>query len=209
MPVGLPGYNRIMGALSDSPRIEFRSRQAIRDWLAENHATADPFWLVTYKKHVQAHHVPYGDVVEELLCYGWIDSRTRRVDDDRTMLLVSPRKPGSTWSASNKKRVAKLIEHGLMTPAGQQKIESARKDGSWTFLDDVEKLIAPADLEEALAQNRRAKENFDAFNGTARRVILLWIKTAKRAETRSQRIRDTVRLAAMNIKAAHPEARGK
>jgi uncharacterized protein YdeI (YjbR/CyaY-like superfamily) len=198
-----------MSKAPEYPRVEFRSRQAIRDWLAENHATGTTFWLVTFKKHVTQHHIPYGEIVEELLCYGWIDSRTRRVDDDRSMLLVAPRKPGSTWSASNKKRVARLVKEGLMTPAGQLKIDKAKSDGSWNYLDDIENLVIPDDLKRAFAKNKAARRNFDAFNDSARKVILLWIKRAKRDETRATRVTETVRLAARNIKAAHPEARGQ
>jgi uncharacterized protein YdeI (YjbR/CyaY-like superfamily) len=190
-------------------QIEFRSRQAIRKWLQKNHSIAGTFWLITYKKHVKERYVTYDDIVQELLCYGWIDTRTRRVDENRTMLLVAPRRLGSTWSTSNKRRVAKLIEQGLMTPLGQAKVNSAKKDGSWTFLDDVEKLIVPDDLAVALNKNNRGKRNFEAFNASARKVILLWIKTAKRQETREKRISETVRLAAKNVKAAHPEARGQ
>ncbi len=195
--------------MTDHARIEFKSRQAIREWLERNHETATTFWLVAYKKHVAEYYVPYGEIVEELLCFGWVDSRTRRVDDDRTMLLVSPRKPGSTWSAANKKRIAALEQQGLMQEAGRRSIESAKADGSWTFLDDVERLEIPADLERAFAKNKRARRNYHAFNPSARKVILLWIKTAKRAETRTKRIRETVRLASKNIKAAHPEAQGQ
>ncbi len=198
-----------MASLSDFERKEFRSRAALRRWLAANHDSAATFWLVTYKKHVADAYIPYGDIVEELLCFGWIDARTRRVDDDRTMLLVSARKPGGTWSSPNKKRVARLVQSGLMMPAGQAAIDAAKEDGSWNFLDDVEKLIVPDDLAAALARNKRAKRNYEAFNSSAKKVILLWIKTAKRDETRRKRIRDTVRLAAKNIKAAHPEARGQ
>jgi uncharacterized protein YdeI (YjbR/CyaY-like superfamily) len=111
--------------LGELPKVEFRSGAALRRWLEANHATADSFWLVAFKKHVPARYVRYGDIVEELLCFGWIDARTRRLDEDRTMLLVAPRKPGSTWSASNKKRVKRLISEGLMTPAGQARIDEA------------------------------------------------------------------------------------
>lgn len=198
-----------MAKPQDFPKVEIRSRRALRRWLTANHGDAGTCWLVTWKKHVAEHYVPYGEIVEELLCYGWIDTRTNRLDDDRTMLLIAPRRPGSNWSASNKKRVARLIGSGLMTPAGQERIDAAKRDGSWTFMDDIEKLIVPDDLARALAKNQRAKRNFDAFNGSSRKIILLWIKTAKRAETREKRIRDTVRLAALNVRAAHPEAQGK
>lgn len=198
-----------MTSSAKHPRIEFRSRRDLRRWLEKHHRTAETFWLVSYKKHVTDRYLPYGDIVEELLCFGWVDARTRRVDEDRTMLLVAPRKSGSTWSASNKRRIARLRKAGLLEPAGEDKVTAAKADGSWCFLDDIEKLLVPEDLESALARNERARRHFEAFNPAARKVILLWIKTAKRDETRKKRIRETVRLAAKNIKAAHPEARGQ
>ncbi len=198
-----------MNKLDEAPKIEFGSRQEIRDWLTDNYTTAGPFWLVSYKKHVTDRYVPYGEIVEELLCFGWIDSRTRRLDDDRTMLFVGLRKPGSMWSASNKKRVAELNRNGLMTPAGLKTIDSAKSDGSWVFLDDIEDLVIPKDLAKQLDGNKAAKKNFEAFNDAAKKVILLWLKTAKRKDTRDKRVQETVRLAAKGIKAAHPEARGQ
>ena len=198
-----------MTGTRDLPKREFCSRQELRDWLDANHAESDTFWLVSYKKHVTDRYVSYDAIVEELLCYGWIDGRTRRVDDDRMMLLVSPRKPGSTWSASNKKRVGKLVKAGLMTPAGQEKIDNAKRDGSWTFLDDIENLVIPDDLSSALKKNKSAQREFEAFNKSAKKVILFWIKTAKRSDTRAKRVSETVRLAAKGLKAAHPEARGQ
>ena len=203
------GYSPLMSGTSDFPRKEIRSRQELRDWLDANHATGDTIWLVSFKKHVVEHYVPYGDLVEELLCYGWIDTRTQRLDDDRTMLLIAPRKPGSTWSASNKKRVAKLENAGLMASVGRVKIEKAKADGSWSFLDDVENLVIPDDLSSALAEDKAAHEAFESFTRSAKKVILLWIKTAKRSDTRAKRVSETVRLAAKGVKAAHPEARGQ
>jgi uncharacterized protein YdeI (YjbR/CyaY-like superfamily) len=190
-------------AISDLEKVEVRSRAELRKWLEANHESADSCWLVTYKKHVADHYLSYGTIVDELLCFGWIDSRTRRVDDDRTMLLIAPRKTGSTWSRVNKRKVASLEKAGRMTDAGREKIEAARQDGSWEFLDDVEALIEPDDLAAALDGNSKARKHFDAFNASAKKVILLWIKTAKREATRKKRIRKTVKLAARNIKAAH------
>ena len=198
-----------MSGLEDLPRTEFCSRQELREWLDANHASADAFWLIAFKKHVTDRYVSYDAIVEELLCYGWIDGRTRRLDDDRTMLLVAPRKPGSTWSALNKKRIDRLEKTGLMTSAGREKIEDAKQDGSWTFLDDIENLVVPEDLSSALAKNKAAQREFAAFNKSAKKVILLWIKTAKRSETRAKRVSEAVRLAAKGVKAAHPEARGQ
>ena len=194
--------------VDDLPRREFRSRDELRTWLQQNGRSESSFWLVTYKKHVPEYYLRYGEVVEELLCFGWVDGRSRRVDDDRTSLLVAPRKAGSTWSAPNKERVARLTEQGLMTAAGQRKIDDAREDGSWSYLDDIDRLIVPDDLGEALNRNAKARRNFDGFNDSAKKIILLWIKTAKREATRSKRISETVRLAAKNVKAAHPEAKG-
>lgn len=198
-----------MSGLSAFRQIEFRSRQELRNWLHANHSIADTFWLVSFKKHVTDCYIPYGEIVEELLCYGWIDSRTRRLDEDRTMLLVGRRKPGSTWSAANKKRVAELEKAELMTAAGRDKIDAARRDGSWSYLDDIENLVIPDDLSDALNANKTAQRKFDAFNKSAKKVILLWIKTAKRSDTRAKRVSETVRLAAKGLKAAHPEARGQ
>ena len=197
-----------MTGLRNLPRREFCSRQELRDWLEANHEEAGTFWLVSFKKHVADRYLSYNAIVEELLCFGWIDGRTRRVDEDRTMLLVAPRKPGSTWSASNKKRVADLEEAGLMAAAGREKIDNAKRDGSWSFLDDIENLVIPDDLAAALRMNETAQLKFDDFSDSARKVILLWIKTAKRSDTRVKRVSETVRLAAKGIKAAHPEARG-
>jgi len=196
-----------MAGKGEFPKKVVRSRKELRDWLDANQKTADTFWLVSFKKHVTKYHVSYDEIVEELLCYGWVDARTRRLDEDRTMLLVSPRKPGSTWSASNKKRVAKLEKAGLMTQAGRDKISAAKRDGSWSYLDDIDNLVIPDDLLSALKENDAAYRAFDAFSTSAKKVILLWIKTAKRSETRANRISETVRLAARGIKAAHPEAK--
>ncbi len=198
-----------MATLSDFPKVECKSRDAVRRWLDDNHASGSTTWLVTYKKHVPDYYVAYGDIVDELLCYGWIDSRTRRVDEDRTMLLIGPRKPGGTWSASNKRRLLRLEREGRITPAGQAPIDAAKADGSWAFLDDIENLVIPDDLAAALRRNRTAAQHFEAFNDSAKKVILLWIKTAKRDKTRAQRVSETVRLAALNVKAAHPEAKGR
>jgi uncharacterized protein YdeI (YjbR/CyaY-like superfamily) len=198
-----------MSGTRDFPKKVVCSRQELRDWLDANHKTSATFWLVSFKKHVTGRHVPYGELVEELLCYGWIDTRTRRLDEDRTMLLVAPRKPGSTWSASNKKRVAKLEQAGLMTQAGRETINAAKRDGSWNYLDDIENLVIPDDLSNALKENEAAHKAFNAFTNSAKKVILLWIKKAKRSETRAKRVSETVRLAAKDLKAAHPEARGQ
>ncbi len=180
--------------------VEVLSRQAWREWLAAYHQQCESIWLVTHKKHT-ADYLSYNNIVEEALCFGWIDSLPRKLDENRTMLLLSPRQPKSVWSKLNKTRVAALMSQQLMMPAGLIKIEQAKADGSWSFLDDVEALIVPEDLAIALAQNPQAKQYFDAFSPSAKKGILQWIKMAKREQTRQQRIEKTVALAAQNIKA--------
>jgi len=193
--------------MKDFERVEIVSRAGFRRWLEANHARSEPIWLVTYKKAEGDRYVPYGDVVEEGLCFGWIDSRTRRLDERRTMYLFSPRRSGSAWSRSNKIRVERLEANDLMRDPGRSKIDEAKADGSWSFLDDVEALIVPDDLAAALDADSKARRHYDGFNDSSKKNILLWIKTAKRPETREKRIRSTVDLAARGLRANHPEAK--
>ena len=186
---------------SDHERVEVTSRAEWRRWLTRNHRQSESIWLITYKKHCPSLHVSYDEIVEEALCFGWIDSQPRKLDEDRTMLRLSPRKPKSMWSRLNKTRVRKLVSEQRMTPAGLAKIEAAKQDGSWVVLDEVEDLVVPDDLAKALAKNQRAKRHFDAFPPSAVKGILWWIKSAKREATRERRIKETVRLAAMNVRA--------
>ena len=182
-------------------QVEVTSRDQWRTWLANNYTQADSIWLVTYKKHTGSHYLPYDAIVEEALCFGWIDSLPRKLDADRTMLLLSPRRPKSPWSKLNKDRVTKMLEQGLMTSAGQEKIDQAKADGSWSFLDDVEAMIIPDDLAVALESNSQAKTYFEAFSPSSKKGILQWIKSAKQAATREKRIKKTVEMAAQNVKA--------
>jgi uncharacterized protein YdeI (YjbR/CyaY-like superfamily) len=189
---------------NNAGRVQVESRAQWRAWLAENHTQADGIWLVTFKKQMGDKYLPYDDIVEEALCFGWVDSLPRKLDDERTMLYISPRRKGSPWSRLNKTRVEKLIAAGLMTEAGMTLIEQAKADGTWTIYDEVEDLIIPPDLAAALAANPDAQKHFAAFSDSAKKGILWWIKSAKRAATREKRINETVRLAAQNIKANFP-----
>ncbi|MEM1240821.1 MAG: YdeI/OmpD-associated family protein [Cyanobacteria bacterium P01_H01_bin.26] len=182
-------------------QVEVTSRRQWRAWLANNHTQTDSIWLVTYKKHTGSRYLSYDAIVEEALCFGWIDSLPRKLDANRTMLLLSPRRPQSPWSQLNKDRITKMLDQGLMTSPGQEKINQAKADGSWTFLDDVEALIIPHDLAAALEANLQAKGYFEAFSPSSKKGILQWIKSAKRAPTREKRIAKTVELAAQNIRA--------
>jgi len=192
---------RMAKALDQYEKVEVTSREQWRAWLAANHEQPVSIWLVTYKKHTGDKYLSYDAVVEEALCFGWIDSLPRRLDGDRTMLLLSPRRAKSPWSKLNKERVARMEAAGLMTAAGWAKVERAKADGAWVFLDDVEALVIPEDLAAALAAKERAKDYFEAFSPSSKRGILQWIKSAKRSETRQKRIEKTAAMAAENKKA--------
>jgi uncharacterized protein YdeI (YjbR/CyaY-like superfamily) len=194
-------------ALDALPRVEIASAAELRDWLAANHGGAGSVWVVTWKKGCGRHHVPWGAVVDEALCFGWIDSLPRKLDADRAMLLLSPRKPGSGWSKVNKDKVARLTAEGRMAPSGLAKVEAAQADGSWARLDAVDAMEEPHDLSVALDAVPVARANFDAFPPSSRRGILEWIANAKRPGTRAARIADTVARAAENRKANHPAGR--
>lgn len=177
------------------------TREEWRAWLAVNHARPDGVWLVSYKKAAGKPGVDYEAAVEEALCFGWIDSKGGRVDDERSMLWMAPRKPRTGWSRLNKERVERLEAAGRIEPPGMAKIAAAREDGSWTLLDSSEALEVPADLEDALAAWPDAARHFHAFPPSARKMILQWIGLAKKPETRAARIDRTARLASENIRA--------
>jgi uncharacterized protein YdeI (YjbR/CyaY-like superfamily) len=187
-------------------QVQIESRAELRAWLEANHTRRESIWLVKYKVHVPEKYVTWDEVVEEALCYGWIDSRTRKLDDDRTMLLLSPRRPGSPWSRRNKDHVERLLAAGLMMPPGLAAIEQAQEDGSWTIYDDIEDLVIPDDLAVALAENQAAAAHFGAFGDSSKKRILWWIKSAKRPETRQKRIAETIELAEHNVEASSPQA---
>ena len=173
-------------------------RQAWREWLTQNHRTAEGIWLIYYKVKSRKPSVRYSEAVQEALCFGWIDSKAKSLDEERYQQIFTPRRPKSVWSKLNKQYIEELIEQGLMTEAGLAKIEAAKKDGSWTALDAVEALIIPEDLKQALAANKTAKTNFEAFNNSTKKAILFWIESAKRPQTRIKRIEQTISSAAQN-----------
>ena len=181
-------------------QIEIIGRDDWRGWLDANHDREPGVWLVTFKQPDER-HVPDDAIVEEALCFGWIDSLPRRLDERRSKLLVTRRKPGSGWSRVNKERVARLEAAGLIAPAGRDVIDAARQDGSWSKLDDVENLIEPDDLRAALDARPEARRHWDAFPRSAKRGILEWIGNAKRAETRQKRLEETAEKAARNVRA--------
>ncbi len=184
--------------MTDLPLLTIRSRADLRAWLAEHHATAPSQWLATFKRH-HPDYLAYEPMVQELLCWGWIDSRTMAVDADRSAILIARRNPRSAWSALNKAHVAAARADGSMTPAGEALIAAAMANGMWAFLDDVERLEVPPDLAAALTQTGTTPQ-WEAFPRSVKRGPLEWIKTAKGAETRAKRIADVTGSAAQGLR---------
>ena len=190
-----------MSKLQDLPKVEVASVAELRAWLETNHAQTSSIWLITYKKAVPEKYISTQQVLDEVLCFGWMDGRRMKLDEKRTMQLLSPRKT-EHWSKTYKDRVAKLTAAGRMHESGLKAVEAAKLSGAWDFLNDVDELIKPDDLVEALTAHPPALDNYEAFPETAKRDILRWIKLAKKSETRAKRIQKTVELAAKNERAS-------
>ena len=178
-------------------------RQAWRDWLQGHHDKQKNVWLIIYHKKSKTPSVAYDEAVEEALCFGWIDSKPNKRDDESYLLFFAKRNPKSNWSRLNRERAERMLEQGRMTQAGLEMIETAKQNGTWTALEAVQDSVIPPDLEQAFQKNEAAWENFSAFPPSSKRIILEWILNAKRPQTRQKRIDETVELAAKNIKANH------
>jgi uncharacterized protein YdeI (YjbR/CyaY-like superfamily) len=171
-------------------KVEVSSAKELHQWLAARHGQPDSVWLVTFKKHVPDRYVSTPDVLDALLCYGWIDGIRRKLDDDRTMQLVSPRRQ-QIWAQTYKDRAARLIAEGRMTPAGLAAIAASQREGLWDAMADVDALVVPADLQAALHAVPPAADHFEAAAPSYRRNVLRWIKSAKTPATRNKRIKLT------------------
>jgi uncharacterized protein YdeI (YjbR/CyaY-like superfamily) len=178
---------------------------AWRAWLAEHHDRGRGVWFVSWKARTGRPSVPYEQAVEQALCFGWIDSTARSLDDERSALWFGPRRRGSGWARTNKQRIARLEEAGLMAPAGRALVDAAKADGSWTMLDDVEDLVVPPDLATAFDAHPGAREHWDGFSRSARRAMLVWLVEAKRPATRAGRVAKIAERAAVGEKAYPPQ----
>jgi uncharacterized protein YdeI (YjbR/CyaY-like superfamily) len=176
------------------------SRKDWRQWLKENHNSKQSIWLVYYKKKSDIPTVSYSDAVDEALCFGWIDSTKKSLDHETFMQFFCKRKPKSVWSKINKGKVQRLIDSGLMTKAGLDSIETAKQNGSWTILDDVEELKIPKDLAKGFKTQPGSKDYFLNLSKSVRKSILQWLVLAKRPETRQKRIDVIAELAAQHLK---------
>ncbi len=181
---------------SPDDQLFFADRASWRAWLEDNHHDRDSIWLIFHKKGSDTSSIDYESAVLEALCFGWMDSKVQRIDEDRYRQYFSRRKPTGFWNGANKKRVAKLTKEGLMTPAGRAAIDVAKENGSWDFLDDIEAMVLPDDLADALAQRTGARQHYEDFTKTKKQAVLLWVKQAKREKTRADRIAKVAEAAA-------------
>lgn len=179
------------------------SPAAWRKWLEKNHLSKQAVWLVFYNKKSDSKSISWSEAVDVALCFGWIDSKKIKIDEETSHQYFSKRKPKSTWSKINKEKVEKLIEQGLMTDVGFRSVETAKQNGSWTILDEVEELIIPADLEAAFATQLHSKNFFLSLSKSVRKIILTWLVFAKTPETRRKRITEIVESAEQNLKPKH------
>ncbi|WP_060874879.1 YdeI/OmpD-associated family protein [Myroides odoratus] len=165
-----------------------QNRTAWRQWLEENHQSKQAVWLIYYTKKSNIPSISWREAVDEALCFGWIDSTRKKVDDSSSIQYFSKRKPKSIWSKINKEIVQALIENNSMTKAGFESIEIAKQNGSWIILDEVEELVIPDDLELAFIRHSGSKEYFLSLSKSKIKIVLSWIVLAKRVETRQKRI---------------------
>ena len=183
------------------PLIHPETRSAWRDWLTRHHADTDGVWLARWRKASGRTALDYDAIVEEALCFGWIDGLLNTLDDERQALLMTPRRKGSPWARSNKERVERLIAEGRMAAPGEAAIRAAKADGTWSAQDAADALLEPAELAAALDASPGARRHWDAFTPSQRRALIWWVMSAKRAETQARRVAEIVDEAAQGRRA--------
>lgn len=177
------------------------NRDDWRAWLRRNHDAKKEVWLIYYKKHTGKPRIPYDDAVEEALCFGWIDSIIKKIDDEKFAQKFTPRKGKSKWSELNKRRARKMIKEGKMTEAGLAKIQDAKNSGEWFKTASVRReLVIPPYMEKALATNKKALDYFNNLANSYKRQLVGWITSAKREKTRKRRLTEAISLLEQNKK---------
>lgn len=179
----------------------FKNATEWRNWLHENHAKSKGIELIFYRVDSDMESMRWEHAVQVALCYGWIDSTVRKLDEERRKQAFTPRKSKSVWSKLNKTYIEQLVAENLMHPSGLSVIETAKQNGSWTTLDAVEQHEIPEDLQVAFDRNKTAFENYQKFSPSYRKSYLYWLNHAKREETRKNRIAEIIKLCEQNIKA--------
>ena len=186
--------------MEEKELLYFKNAQQWRNWLHDNHHSSKGVHLVFYKVSSEAESMRWEEAVQVAICYGWIDSTVKKLDDERRRQMFTPRKDKSVWSKLNKTYIEKLIANNLMHESGLKKIETAKQNGSWTTLDAVENLEMPNDLVSAFAKNKKALDNYNSFSPSYRKSYLYWLNQAKREETRTIRMTEIIKLCEQNIK---------
>lgn len=186
--------------MGERPELFFETEHDWREWLLKNHDSSGGVYLILYRVNSGTASMRWEEAVRVALCFGWIDSTAKRIDDQKRKQLFTPRNPKSVWSKVNKSHIEELTAKGLMHESGLKKIEAAKKDGSWTTLDDVENMVVPKDLMAAFNSHPVAYENYKAFSRSYRKSYLYWLNSAKRTETREKRIQEIIHLCGNNIK---------
>ncbi|WP_378172062.1 YdeI family protein [Aquimarina sp. SS2-1] len=182
------------------PELYFKNDKEWRQWLHKNHNASDGVYLIFYKVESKQQSMRWEEAVKVALCYGWIDSTVKKLDEERRRQYFCPRKPKSVWSKLNKTYIIDLIDNNLMHESGLKSISIAKENRSWTALDDVENGVIPDDLQKAFTKNQLAYSNYQNFSKGYRKSYLYWLNQAKRQETRDKRIKEIIRLCEANIK---------
>lgn len=180
-------------------QLNLTNREEWRAWLLKNHVSEVEVWLVFQKKHTGKPRIPYDEAVEEAICFGWIDSTVKKIDDAKYMQKFTPRKQKSEWSEANKRRARKMIRQGLMAEAGLKRVKEAKTDGRWGRVKFRESPVRiPLELRNAMKEKAKARENFDKFPPSYQKLLIGWILSAKKKETQEKRMREAVALTAKN-----------
>ena len=175
-------------------------KQDWRKWLELNHNKKEAVWLIFYKKKSPNYNLSWSESVDEALCFGWIDSTKKTIDTEKYIQYFSRRKVKSNWSKINKDKVDYLTSENLMQEAGYKTIEIAKENGSWELLDEVEALLVPEDLKEEFKNHKGSMEYFDSLSKSAKKILLYWVISAKRKETRQKRILEIAENASKNLR---------
>lgn len=186
--------------MEEKELLYFKNTEEWREWLHDNHHLSKGVHLIFYRVSSDKESMRWEDAVQVAICYGWIDSTVRKLDDERRYQMFTPRKDKSVWSKLNKSYIEKLTAANLMHESGLRKIEIAKQNGSWETLDAVENLEIPEDLASAFAKNKKALNNYNSFSPSYRKSYLYWLNQAKREETRKARVTEIVKLCEQNIK---------
>ncbi len=180
--------------------IYFKNRDEFGIWLQKNHDSSPGIWMIFYKKHTNTECIKYNDALEKALCFGWIDSIIKRIDDEKYVRKFTPRKNTSKWSELNKKKALELIQKGEMTQAGFEKIDFPIKSSivdqvnNKTEKKKAKEFEIPGFIIDEFAKNEPALANFNNLTHTHKKHYILWITNAKREKTIMKRIKESIRL---------------